>query len=61
MAKKRGKTTIGDIKVSLSKNLNVWKPSEMIKNNIDLFDQNWKIFIDTLKADKDTKNIWYKL
>ena len=51
--------TWGDVKGGLlKKNLNI---SEMMKNNIDQFNHNWSIFIDTLKTDKDTMNSWYKL
>ena len=38
-----------------TKNMNVPKQSEMMKNNIDTFNQYWKLFIDTLKTDTDSK------
>ena len=59
--KKGNNMTLGDVKRSLLKNLNMCKLSEMMKNNIDQFNHNWNTFIDTLKTDKDTMNSWYKL
>ena len=36
--------TICDVKRSLLENMNVWKQSEMMKNNLDLIDINWSTF-----------------
>ena len=49
---------LSNVKRTLLKNVNITKLREMTLKNVNIFDHNWKLFIDILETDDDSKSSW---
>ena len=51
-----------DVKKSLLRNLHILRSLEIItRNNTEVFDNNWEIFIDFFRTDFCSRNSWYTI